>query len=412
MSPTSSQTSSHSRPRRAATLFAFLVLALVSTANAQLWQGPAALEIRAEGQGRDAAGGTVELVYLNLDPPAGPPPVTLDNRGRATVGGLAEGMWRVSVSREGYMTYQAEVEVRRDDKPELVATFQQNVPGAQRMMKVRINRARPTGDAAPPQIAQRPAPAPAPRETPPPPRRAPEPEPVPEPEPEPEETPAPTQTPAPAPDPTPAPPAPRPEATPQTPPSSPAVPEPEQPRPRPEPEPAPPAPSTPAPTPAPSVEPAPAPAPAVPPTSTVRRRSYADRTCYECKPGESSLSVERVVQAGTGCGTGVRDILAGNWQPAAGLPAGCGVLQVTLPPGVRYTGYRYEAQGRSEPADCMAGQDCPGGGRWPVNPVVQRGDSAITVSAAFENPGTGDERRAVLTVYYTNDDRSNTRPRP
>ena len=157
--------------------------------------------------------------------------------------------------------------------------------------------------------------------------------------------------------------------------------------------------------------PTPDPAPA-PPTSTVRRRSYADRTCYECKPGESSLSVERVVPAGgTGCGTGVGDILAGNWQPAAGLPAGCGVLQVTLPPDARYTGYRYEAQGRSEPADCMAGQDCPGGGRWPVNPVVQRGEAATTVSAAFENPGSGDERRAVLTVYYTTCERSGTRPR-
>ncbi|HET9209166.1 MAG TPA: hypothetical protein VFR03_02145 [Thermoanaerobaculia bacterium] len=388
MSLTYSQTSSRSRPRRAATLFAFLVLALVSTAQAQLWQGPAALEVRAEGQGKDAADGTVELLYLDLDPPAGPPPVALDNRGRATVGGLAEGMWRVSVRREGYMTYQAEVQVRRDDKPELVATFQQNVPGAKNMMKVRINRARPTGDPAPPpQIAQRPAPAPAPRPTPQEtPRDTPRPTPPPaalepEPQPEPEETPpapAPVQTPTQTPTPAPAP-----------------------------------VPSTPAPTPAPSVEPAPAPAPATPPASTVRRRSYADRTCYECKPGESSLSVERVVAAGgTGCGTGVRDILAGNWQPAAGLPAGCGVLQVTLPPEARYTGYRYEAQGRSEPADCMAGQDCPGGGRWPVNPVVQREEAATTISAAFENPGSGDERRAVLTVYYTTGEPSSIRPRP
>lgn len=398
MSSTCSPIPSRSRPRRAAMLFVLLVLAVVSTARAQLWQGPAALEIRAEGQGRDAGGGAVELVYLDLDPPAGPPPVPLDNRGRAVVGGLAEGMWRVSVSREGYMTYQAEVQVRRDDKPDLVATFQQNVPGAERMMKVRINRARPTGDAVPPppQIAQRPAP----RDTPPPP--APEPTPAPAPRPEPEETPAapapaPTQTPTPAPAPAPVPSQPRPEPqpAPPTPPRSEPV-------------------TPPAPAPAPSVEPAPAPAPAppaTPPASTVRRRSYADRTCYECKPGESSLSVERVVPAGAGCGTGVRDILAGNWQPAAGLPAGCGVLQVTLPPGARYTGYRYEAQGRSEPADCMAGQDCPGGGRWPVNPVVQRGDSATTVAAAFENPGTGDERRAVLTVYYTTGESSGTRPR-
>lgn len=397
MSPMFHQAPSRSRPRRAATLFAVLVLALVSTAQAQLWQGPAALEVRAEGQGKDAAGGTVELVYLDLNPPAGPPPVALDNRGRAVVGGLAEGMWRVSVRREGYMTYQAEVQVRRDDKPELVATFQQNVPGAKNMMKVRINRARPTGDPTPPQIAQRPAPAPAPRPTP---QETPPPAPRPTPQEPPRDTPRPTPPPAalepdPQPEPEETPPAPAPVQTPtQTP--TPA-----------------PVPSTPAPTPAPSVEPAPAPAPATPAASTVRRRSYADRTCYECKPGESSLSVERVVAAGgTGCGTGVRDILAGNWQPAAGLPAGCGVLQVTLPPEARYTGYRYEAQGRSEPADCMAGQDCPGGGRWPVNPIVQRKDSVVTISAAFENPGSGDERRAVLTVYYTTGEPSGARPRP
>ena len=85
----------------------------------------------------------------------------------------------------------------------------------------------------------------------------------------------------------------------------------------------------------------------------------------------------------------------------AALPEGCSVLRLTLPVGSRYTGYRYEVQDRSGSVDCMAGRDCPGGGRWPVDPALDRSSAGTTVSAAFENLGTGGERRAILTVYYT-----------
>jgi hypothetical protein len=85
----------------------------------------------------------------------------------------------------------------------------------------------------------------------------------------------------------------------------------------------------------------------------------------------------------------------------AALPDGCSVLRLTLPAGSRYTGYRYEIQDRSGSVDCMAGRDCPGGGRWPADPALARAASGTAVSAAFENLGAGDDRRAVLTVYYT-----------
>ena len=390
---------------RIALLLILLACAFVSTVQAQIWQGPASLEIRAEGKGASVGGGTVELVYLALDPPAGPPPVPLDSRGRAVINGLAEGKWRVSVAREGFMTYQADVDVRRDEKPELIATFQQNVPGATRMMKVKIARAKPSGPSVPPpppQIAERPAPRPA----------------------EPPAVPAPEPTPAPeVPSPQPAPPAedaPRPEDTPVSQPPQ-AQPEPEaQPEtPAPEPQPAPPTvgrpvPSAPpiqtpppaAPT-APSVEPEP-PAPAAQ-GGSVLHRSYADRTCYECKPGEASLSVERKVSAGVGCGPGVRDLVAQRGD-APSLPEGCGLLRVTLPPGSRYTGYRYEIQERSGSVDCLAGRDCPGGGRWPANPdLVLSASGTTTVSAAFENLGAGGDRNAILTVYYTAGDAAGER---
>lgn len=371
---------------RIAALVVLLVCVVVSIGQAQIWQGPAALEIKAEGKG--LTGGTVELVYLALDPPAGPPPVSLDSRGNAVVNGLAEGMWRVSVSREGFMTYQADVDVRRDDKPELVATFQQNVPGATRMMKVKIARAKPSGPATlppPPQIAERPAPRPA----------APAPAPAAQPEPaRPEPSPAPpvSERPVPA-TPVPQTPPPTPEPTPiPTPAPTPT----QAPPPAPTPTPAPPRPVEPAPA-----QPTPQPAPPAPAASggSVLSRSYADRTCYECKPGEASLSVDREVAAGVGCGPGVRDMLAQS-SDAAALPAGCGLLRVTLPPGTRYTGYRYEVQERSGSVDCLAGRDCPGGGRWPVDPaLVLSASGTTTLLAAFENLGGGG-RRAVLSVYY------------
>jgi hypothetical protein len=94
------------------------------------------------------------------------------------------------------------------------------------------------------------------------------------------------------------------------------------------------------------------------------------------------------------------DLLAHSGDPA-GLPEGCAVLRLSVPPGSRYTGYRYEIQERSGSVDCLAGRDCPGGGRWPADPALVRSASGTTVSAAFENPGTGSERRAILTIYYT-----------
>lgn len=110
--------------------------------------------------------------------------------------------------------------------------------------------------------------------------------------------------------------------------------------------------------------------------------------------------MERVVSAGEGCGAAVSGLLAQNGEPA-GLPEGCAILRLTLPPGSRYTGYRYEIQERGGSVDCLAGRDCPGGGRWPIDPALARSAAGTTISAAFENPGSGPRRRAVLTIYYT-----------
>jgi hypothetical protein len=370
------------RTVRTATITTTLLLTALFAAaagHAQLWRGPAALEIQArEQKGGPVAGGQVKLVCRSIEPPDGPPPVTLDGKGRAIVSGLAEGKWHLEVSREGYMTYQADLDLSSDRKPKVISTMQLNVPRAVHMMDVWFSRARSVPAPAPVKtVAAAPPPKPAPA--------PPQPKPV-EPQPEPVRPApqAPAPTPAPAPKPTPAPEAPAAPA-PQT-----AAPVPTPPKPMPSPTPqAPPA----------APQPPTVAAPAVPAPTAVRRRSFEDRTCFECKPGEASLSVAAAVTAGEGCGTGVRDLLA--QAGSASLPAGCRILRITLPEGARYTGYRYEIQDGTEELDCLAGKDCPGGGRWPLDPVLTKGAGSTTVAAAFESgAGAQRERQAVLTVYY------------
>ncbi len=431
-----------------ATSVLVLLLAVLSApAQAQLWIGPAAIEVRAEDQGKAAAGAEVLLEFLDMEPPSGPAPIKLDSRGRAVIGSLAEGRWRMEVSRQGAMTYRAEILVRQGGKPDVVNAVQHNVPGAVTMMEVRLARARGGAGVAPPprEIAAAPAP------------RSPEiPEPS-RPEPTPVEQPAVEQPavevrpiePAPAPATPPALPEPQPEPRQSIPaseaePVRPApIPDPSTVRPAPAPTPAPtPAPQRPTPAPprptqapqaAPQPLPTPAPAPSTPPVQAapvpspspsvpqpalpVRRRSFQDRTCEECKTGESSLTVEVVVppaspaSGATGCGDGLRQALL--QRDAAGLPAGCRMLRLELPQNVRYVGYRYEVQDGGASTDCQAGKDCPAqGARWPMDPLLFRdGAGKTTVSTAFENLSPDRERRAVLTVYYKDAGSSNA-PRP
>ena len=348
---------------------ALLLLLAAPAAQAQLWSGPGAVEIQAEDQkGHNLAGAQVLLVYTAVDPKDGPPAVETDARGRANVGGLAEGAWHVEVSHDGFMTYMAEINVRKG-KPELVDATQFRVPGGgTSLMRVKISRGSPT---APPARASapapRPAPAPAPVEAPPVARPEPSrPEPV------------------------------RPE--PVAPPAQPA------PRPQVQPAPEPPRPATPTPRPPVPTPPAavPAPPPTAPAVDAVRVRTAKDRTCVECQPGETALSTERVIPPGGGLGCGdIAARLKGGEVPS-GLPASCNVLRITLPAGTRYTAYRYEVQDGNDYLDCATGQGCPNNtGRWPIDPVLIRNPQGTIILAPFESGSAERERRAVLTVYFT-----------
>jgi hypothetical protein len=353
----------------------FLSLA-APAAEAQLWSGPAAVEIQVEDQkGAPVAEAQLKLQYKAVNPKDGPAPLVTDSRGRATVGGLAEGPWHLEVSREGFMTYIAEITVRTKGRPALEEALVLAGSGALRTLRVRISKGRSAPAPRAPEVsetatAQAPAPAPRPQITAPP-------------EPVREEPAAPAVPAAPVPSPKPT----QETAAPPVPKPAPTVP---APTPRPAPQPAPPA-----------AQPAPPAAPAAPAVDAVRIRSSKDRTCPDCPPGESSMTTERILnpgEGGGGCGN-IAAQLKGGGAPAS-LPAGCHVLRVTLPAGAKYSGYRYEIQDGGNGFDCPAGRDCPGGGRWPVDPVIVKDPQGTIVMAPFESGPARRERRAVLTVYF------------
>lgn len=379
-----------------------LLLLVAPSAQAQLWRGPAAVEIRVEDQkGFALAGAQVRLLYKAVDPKDGPSPVTTDAKGRINVSGLAEGPWSLEVSREGYMTFLAEIAVREGGRIQVSETAQLNVPGALRFMEVRVARGRREPGSRETLVAEKPpAPAPAPTSRPvepapaaPPTRRVEttpsQPAPTPPPASKPEPLPEPKTPPAPAPEPQTAPP----RAPAPTPSQAPVVKLPVEPAPQP----APPAPTVTQPVPVPTPAP-----PAAPQPDPVRLRTHKDRTCVECPPGESAMSTERIISSGAGsCGGDIASRLQDGAVPA-NLPDGCHVLRVALPAGARYTGYRFDLQDGGEARDCLAGQACTGGGgRWPINPVLVRDASGTVVLAPFESGAAGRDRRAVLTVYFS-----------
>jgi hypothetical protein len=128
-----------------------------------------------------------------------------------------------------------------------------------------------------------------------------------------------------------------------------------------------------------------------------------DRNCVECQPGESALSLEWTVSPGdsTGCAADIAKRLAGGNTPAE-LSAGCHVLRIALPANAHYTAYRYEVQIAGDSVDCPTGKDCPRSlGRWPMDPVLSHGAQGTVILAPFEPGPSQAERRAVLTVYFS-----------
>ncbi len=377
---------------------------------AEVWRGPSSLEVQIQdSSGKPVEGAQVRLLYQALEPKTGPNPVSTDDKGEAYFFSLAEGWWALEVTKEGALTIHSEFVLSGEKKPAVLSTFQENTPGASQTLQVRIGRPRPGRSAGAtaggPQVVPKPAAVPPPTSPPATPPVPAEPIAPPTPEPTPIQAAAPTPPPSPVPvSPPPAEPIPLklPEPTP--------VPLPVSPPPTP-PTPAPSvtAPPVPAPAPAPVPEAIPAPAPApVPapalPEPKAQRRSYAERSCIECKAGEEALSIEIAVPPGSApCGDGLDSRLRER-DPAkaeTGLPPSCQLLRITLPPEARFTGYRFEVEDGGASRDCRAGADCPlGTCRFPLDPGIRKGPTGTTFTAAFENTSPDRERRAIFTVYF------------
>lgn len=159
---------------------------------------------------------------------------------------------------------------------------------------------------------------------------------------------------------------------------------------------------------APSPASAPAPAPAEPRPAPLPPAK--PRVCVECPAGESAAWGEATVPAGDvdGCpgdlaarlATVALDDVA---ELAASLGKGCRVVQVALPAGARYTGFRFEAQSASVVADCLPGRECPAGGcRFPFAPVVRRAGQRTVLLAGFAS-AVAEPRRALVAGYSTYD---------
>lgn len=392
-------------------------------AAAQGWQGALALGIEVTNEeGRPVPGARVITEFAEVEPFEGPAAVVTDDSGQAVLYGLAEGLWRVQVEREGYSRYLAVVRLDEGRKKVIITA------GPLR-----------EADAAPLTVeyskseGRRVAPEPPPREQE---RRAErrrddrgrekrreaqptepaEPRATPERRVEPEPTPAPTPAPAERP----------------VEPAEPAEPKPVPERPA-EPEAAP---ATPVPVPAPE----PTPAPTLPPSPI---RSAASGSCPDCRPGEAAVSA-RVLAApgGAGCTAEIRERVWRSLEPLAAAPAAeaagyagplvdggrllpwsaaevvaraertlgsllddgasCRLAVVVLPPGARFAGYRYQAADAQAGGDCLVGQDCPvGDSRWDDHPQVERTDAGTFIFALFENRSPRWERRGEMTVYFT-----------
>lgn len=282
------------------------------------------------------------------------------------------------------------------------------------------------------------------------------PEPAPEPAPEPVQAPPSQPTPEPAPTPMPEPEAPASEPMPETPPApqpepmpepEPAIAEPEPPPAEVEPEATPPLAAPEPEEPAPAVpEPSPAPEPAtprpepLPPAPSLR--SFADRSCPACKPGEWAAVAVATTAGGAAC-PGVVDEadavlgklsvldtqalaeFAGQAWGSSGADAtalapadvrqeamasigayltadsGCRILAVALPAGSRFRGFRFEAFDGTEGGDCVAGQPCPiGEADWLLNPKIIRGAQRTLVWSVFSNQAAGRQRLARFTAYF------------
>jgi hypothetical protein len=160
-------------------------------------------------------------------------------------------------------------------------------------------------------------------------------------------------------------------------------------------------------------------------------RSYRERTCFECKPGEWSVSARApVAPQGQAPRPSISeneireqmDILAethgerlANYSgplPASLVEssqeirnhlsgAGCRLVAIVLPSGARFKGFRFQVSDRTGSGECLGDEECSmGDARWLFNPAIARSKGATIVYSVFRNSSPAQERTATLTAYF------------
>jgi hypothetical protein len=176
-----------------------------------------------------------------------------------------------------------------------------------------------------------------------------------------------------------------------------------------------------------SDEPGAQPPPPTPDWETLR--SYRDRSCVECRPGEWAVSADAQVPAQIVPDCTVDEALlqrrmqsvadadgvrladyAGSLLATTKVPASlekslggssCQLLAVVLPRGARFSGFRLQAGDRDGGDDCLTSLRCPvGEARWLFVPAAVPSDGATIVYSVFNNESETRDRVATLTAYF------------
>jgi tetratricopeptide (TPR) repeat protein len=96
------------RGLQASLLAASLLLLAASTLQAQAWSGRA----RMQGEVLDANGKPIEGAKITLRlGDAGPAPLTTNGKGKWSILGLADGVWKVTIEKEGYVVSEGQLKI-------------------------------------------------------------------------------------------------------------------------------------------------------------------------------------------------------------------------------------------------------------------------------------------------------------
>jgi hypothetical protein len=181
-----------------------------------------------------------------------------------------------------------------------------------------------------------------------------------------------------------------------------------------------PRPGTPDETPTAAVEPSLA--PPVPERSALR--SYRDRTCFECKPGEWAVAsaVEAAATSAAGCPSDAAELAhrameqvtreaSGRLARYGGplpdslarldLGPSCRLVVAVLPGESRFSGFRFEVIGPRARGECRGAGGCEiGEASWLFDAQVRSSAGATFVYSVFENLSPTERRKAILTAYF------------